>query len=85
MRHLPQALESLDEEVDLDHALDALVSVIHDATSKSFPMTLSSGRVSVGTMPQNPWFDDECKGENSVMSSLIVSYGLWPSVVTSGA
>lgn len=37
------------------------LTCFHDATTRSLPTTRSSGRAPTRTMPQNPWYDDECK------------------------
>ena len=63
--HLTHALDLLAEEIDISRASDALFSVIHDATTKPFPTSRSFAHVSVGIIPQNPWYDDECRGMRS--------------------
>lgn len=59
--HLTYALDLFDEKTDLSRASDTLVSMIHDATIKSFPTTHSLAHTPLGTMLQNPYYDDKCR------------------------
>ena len=63
-RHVQDHLSSLDPSLPLESLTIELTHILHCTTINSFPYTKHSNQCRVGSMPQNRWYDDDCRDLN---------------------
>lgn len=54
-------LSTLDLSAPLEECTKGLADILHASATFAFPCTLPSSRPSCSTVPQNGWYDQECK------------------------
>ena len=60
-RHVQDCLPSIDLSSSLETITTQLTNTLHSAAMDSFPHTRHSHHTRIGSMPQNRWYDDECR------------------------
>ncbi|MCO5600622.1 hypothetical protein L7F22_054737 [Adiantum nelumboides] len=59
--HLHDRLLQLDPHASLDTFIDYITDIMHASALQSFPHSTHTDSPRTGTMPQNRWYDDECR------------------------
>ena len=60
-QHVQARLSSLDPSMPLESLTMELTHILHSATINNLPYTKHSNQGRVGSMPQNRWYDDDCR------------------------
>ena len=60
-RHVQARLPTLDSSMSLQTLTTQLTDILHSAAINSFPHTRHCSKVRLGSMPQNRWYDEECR------------------------
>ncbi|MCO5562396.1 hypothetical protein L7F22_016023 [Adiantum nelumboides] len=61
IHHLHEHLIHLDPTTPLDTLTTDITSILHESATQSFPHRIHTHPPRTGTMPQNRWYDDECR------------------------
>ena len=60
-RHVQAHLSSFDSSLPLENLTTKLAHTLHSTTISSFPYTKHSNHSRIGSMPQNKWYDEDCR------------------------
>ena len=60
-RHVQTHLSSFDSSLPLENLTTTLTHILQSAAISSFPYTKASSHGRIGSMPQNKWYDEDCR------------------------